>query len=99
MRATLAPAAIRSVDLFDLPWTQPLAEWHDERLVTPRHEGIHRHVVRFMEDAGQLWAIKELPEQLARREYRALLHLTELGIPCVPVQAVVADRGDEIDAA
>jgi tRNA A-37 threonylcarbamoyl transferase component Bud32 len=98
MRVTLAPAALRSSDLLDLPWSEPLAEWTDARLVKPRHEGLHRHVVRFMEDGGQLWAIKELAEGLALREYRVLLYLTDLGIPCVPVQAVVADRGEQLDA-
>jgi tRNA A-37 threonylcarbamoyl transferase component Bud32 len=98
MRVTLAPAALRSSDLLDLPWSEPLAEWNDVRLVKPRHEGIHRHVVRFMEDGGHVWAIKELPEGLALREYRVLLYLTDLGIPCVPVQAVVADRGEDVDA-
>jgi hypothetical protein len=99
MRVTLAPAAIRSVDLLGLPWAEPLCGWRDERLVTPRHEGIHRHVVRFLELGGQLWAVKELPEELALREYRVLLHLAELRIPCVPVQAVVADRRPELEAA
>jgi hypothetical protein len=98
MRVTLAPAALRSADLLVLPWSEPLAEWTDARLVTPRNEGLHRHVVRFMEDREQLWAIKELPEELALREYRILLHLTDLGIPCVPVQAVVGDRGEQLDA-
>jgi hypothetical protein len=98
MRVTLAPAALRSADLLVLPWSEPLAEWHDARLVKPRHEGLHRHVVRFMEDRDQLWALKELPEELALREYRVLLHLADLGIPSVPVQAVVADRGVELDA-
>ncbi|MGA2009401.1 MAG: DUF4032 domain-containing protein [Solirubrobacteraceae bacterium] len=99
MRVTLAPAAIESAGLLDLPWSRPLAEWDDRRLVAPRREGLHRHVVRFVEDGGHLWAIKELPEPLARREYRVLLHLTELGIPCVPVEGVVADRGSDLEAA
>ncbi len=52
-----------------------------------------------LEDGGQLWAIKELPEALALREYRVLLHLADLGIPCVSIQAVVADRGSDLEAA
>jgi hypothetical protein len=67
--------------------------------VDPRHEGVHRHVVRFVEDAGRVWAIKELPERLARREYRLLGRLANLGIPSVVVQGAVVDRGPEIDAA
>ncbi len=99
MKFTFAPAAIGSTALLDLPWTAPLEQWTDPRLVIPRQAGLHRHVVRFVEDGGQLWAIKELPEELARREYRVLLHLTELGIPCVPVHGVVAERDGDLDAA
>jgi tRNA A-37 threonylcarbamoyl transferase component Bud32 len=99
MRLTLAPAAIEATGLLDLPWSRPLAQWTDHRLVTPRREGLHRHVVRFIEDHGRLWAIKELPESFAHREYRVLLALGELGIPSVRVEAVIADRGPDIDAA
>ncbi len=99
MRLTLAPAAIESAGLIDLPWARPLADWEDRRLVTPPREGLHRHVVRFIEDRGHLWAIKELPEELAKREYRILLHLAEIGVPCVTIEGVVADRGADLDAA
>ncbi len=99
MRVTFAPAALDAVALLDLPWSRPLAEWEDRRLVVPRRAGLHRHVVRFLEEGRRLWAIKELPERLAEREYRVLLHLTELGIPCVSLQGVVADRGSGLDAA
>lgn len=100
MRFTFAPAAIGSAVLLDLPWPVPLSDWSDRRLVaTPRQAGLHRHVVRFLEDGGRLWAIKELAEPLARREYRVLLHLTDRGIPCVPLHGVVADRGHDLDAA
>ena len=98
MRITLAPAAITSVDLLSLPWTEPLLEWRSERLVTPRHEGLHRHVVRFIEDGPHILAVKELPAALATREYRVLLHVAELGIACVPVQGVVTDREPGLEA-
>ena len=98
MRVTLAPAAIESAGLLGLPWDRPLREWDDPRLVVTRHEGLHRHVVRFVEEDGRLWAIKELPEDLARREYRVLGRLAELGVPCVVVWGIVADRGEELDA-
>jgi hypothetical protein len=98
MRMTLAPAAIESAGLLGLPWQRPLRDWDDPRLVVARHEGLHRHVVRFVEDGGRLWAIKELPENLARREYRVLGRLAELGVPSVVVYGVVSDRGGELDA-
>jgi hypothetical protein len=93
------PAAIGSAELFGLPWSVPLAEWDDERIVVPRNAGLHRHVVRFIEVAGAVWAIKELPVELAEREYEVLQWLRELSIPCVPLNGVVADRGPELQSA
>ena len=56
----------------DLPWDEPLAEWESERLVEVVR-GIHRHVVRFVEYESPMgpaiYAVKELPEPIARREY------------------------------
>ena len=46
-----------------------------------RQRGIHRHVVRFVEDDGVLYALKELPERLARREYTLLRALDRAGHP------------------
>ena len=70
----------------------PLAQWRDERLVEIRQRGISRHVVRFVYDDGVLYALKELSERLARREYRLLRALAELGIPAVEVVGVAVDR-------
>lgn len=73
-------------------------EWTDERLVEIRHRGISRHNVRFVVEAGQVFALKELDERLARREYRLLRKLKELGIPAVEVLGVVVDRPGDLDA-
>ena len=59
-------------DFLDLPWERPLERWTHERLVNVV-AGIHRHVVRFVEYDGRLYALKELPRRYAEREYR-LLH-------------------------
>jgi tRNA A-37 threonylcarbamoyl transferase component Bud32 len=48
-------------------------------------------VVRFVYDDGTLYALKELSERLARREYRLLRALTELGIPAVEVVGIAVD--------
>ena len=98
MRVVFTPPATEAAGLLDLPWSKPLEEWDDRRLIHPRNEGVHRHVVRFVEDAGLVWAIKELPERLARREYRLLGRLADLGIPSVVVQGVVVDRAPGVDA-
>ena len=70
---------------------EPLAEWQDERLVEIRQRGISRHVVRFVYDDGTLYALKELSERLARREYRLLRALAELSIPAVEVVGIAVD--------
>jgi len=101
MRVIFAPGpeAREAAGLLGLPWAVPLAEWEDPRLVNPRDPGVHRHVVRFISEASIVWAIKELPERLARREYQLLRKLADLGIPSVIAQGVIVDRGPDLDAA
>jgi hypothetical protein len=81
----------------DLPWQQPLENWESERLVEVVR-GISRHVVRFVEYDGALYALKELPAPLAWREYRLLRALEERAMPVVEGVGVVAERGDDLDA-
>jgi Domain of unknown function (DUF4032)/Lipopolysaccharide kinase (Kdo/WaaP) family len=92
MRFVFTPPADHAAGLLTLPWAEPLADWHDERLVEIRQRGISRHVVRFAYDDGELYALKELNERLARREYRLLRALAELNIPAVEVVGVAVDR-------
>jgi uncharacterized protein DUF4032/lipopolysaccharide kinase (Kdo/WaaP) family protein len=84
-------------DFLDLPWETPLADWESERLVEVVR-GIHRHVVRFVEYSGALYALKEMPPELARREYRLLRELAAEEMPVVEVVGVVTDRADDLDA-
>jgi hypothetical protein len=84
-------------DFLDLPWDQPLADWHSERLVE-LVRGISRHVVRFVNYDGRIYALKELPERLARREYSLLRRLAGESIPVVDVVGVVSGRGPDLDA-
>jgi hypothetical protein len=86
------PPAEAAAGLLTLPWDRPLEEWTDDRLVEIRQRGISRHVVRFVVEGGEVFAIKEIDERLARREHRLLRRLGELGIPAVEVLGVVADR-------
>jgi len=93
MRIQLVPRAAQA-DLLDLPWHESLEEWASARLVdVPR--GIGRHVVRFVEDAGRLFALKELPPELAQREYRLLRELADRGIAAVEPVGVVRERARE----
>jgi hypothetical protein len=91
VRFVFTPPADHAAGLLSLPWSEPLAEWEDERLVEIRQRGISRHVVRFVYDDGVLYALKELSERLARREYRLLRALAELNIPAVEVVGIAVD--------
>lgn len=98
VRFVFAPPAEDTAGLLSLPWREPLADWVDDRLVEIRQRGISRHVVRFVTDSGHVYAVKELDERLARREYRLLRELAELSIPAVEVVGVVVDRPGDLDA-
>ena len=84
-------AAAPDAALIDLPWHLPLEEWPEERLAAlPR--GISRHVVRFVRLGGNVMALKEIDENLARREYGLLRLLRRLEIPCVEPLGVISGR-------
>ena len=85
-------------DFLDLPWEVPLEEWQSERLVDVVR-GISRHVVRFVNYDGRLYALKELPAPLARREYVLLRALAAREMPVVEVVGIVGERSDgDLDA-
>jgi hypothetical protein len=84
-------------DFLDLPWESPLETWTHERLVDVV-AGIHRHVVRFVAYEDRLYALKELPVQLARKEYGFLRQLAADEMPVVEVVGVVSEREEELDA-
>ena len=84
-------------DFLDLPWDEPLEEWSSPRFVEVAR-GIGRHVVRFVDYDGALYALKELPPRLAQREYRLLRALAEVGLPAVEVVGVVSDRGESTES-
>jgi hypothetical protein len=98
MRFVFSPPADEAAGLLSLPWSEPLESWNDERLVEIRMRGLSRHVVRFVTDDGELYALKSIHENLARREYRLLRHLAEAGVPAVSVVGFVIDRGRDADA-
>jgi hypothetical protein len=81
----------------DLPWDEPLEEWRSARIVT-LIRGISRHVVRFVEYDGALYALKELPERPARREYTLLRRLEDQELPVVEAVGLVTNRADDLDA-
>jgi hypothetical protein len=93
-----SPPAEAAAGLLTLSWELPLEDWTDERLTEIPQRGLSRHVVRFVAEGGEVFALKEIPERLARREYTLLRRLNELGIPAVDVLGVVVDRPHDLDA-
>ena len=91
MRFVFTPPADHAAGLLTLPWAEPLADWRDDRLVEIRQRGISRHVVRFVYEDGTLYALKELSERLARREYRLLRALADMSVPAVEVVGIAVD--------
>ena len=81
----------------DLPWDRPLEEW-DSRRIVKLIRGISRHVVRFVEYDGVLYALKELPERPARREWTLLRRLESQALPVVEPVGLVTGRADDLDA-
>ncbi len=98
MRFLFSPPAEATAGLLTLPWREALADWMDDRLVEVPQRGLSRHVVRFVSEAGEVFALKEIHERLARREYQLLRQLDKLSIPAVEVLGVVVDRGTDLDA-
>jgi Domain of unknown function (DUF4032)/Lipopolysaccharide kinase (Kdo/WaaP) family len=98
MRFVFTPPGDATAGLVSLPWREPLAQWRDDRLVEIRNRGLSRHVVRFVAEAGEIFALKELDERLARREYHLLRQLAGLGVRAVEPVGVVVDRPDGQDA-
>lgn len=71
-------------DFLDLPWHLPLAAWAPAcpRVVQlPR--GLSRHEVLFVSYGHAVYALKELPEPVAEREYDLLSLLEERRLPAV----------------
>ncbi|HKG20030.1 MAG TPA: DUF4032 domain-containing protein [Candidatus Limnocylindrales bacterium] len=78
-----------AISLVDLPWEQPLAEWSEEQLAfRTLPVGPSRHLVRFLTADGVLYALKELPLEIGRGEYKVLLHLESAGLPAVKPSGV-----------
>jgi hypothetical protein len=89
-----------NTELLALPYDLPLAEW-DESLVVHVPRGISRHVVRFVQADGQIFAIKEATDRFVRREHELLRALADRSVPVVDAYGTVvertADDGSELD--
>jgi hypothetical protein len=78
----------------DLPLDFPLGSWDHERLVNPVR-GLHRHVVVFVAYGDDMYALKELPDRVAHREYRLLRELVERDVPTVDAIGTITGRTDD----
>ena len=87
-----------TADLLALPWGLPLSEWTIPDV--PLRDiavGPSRHLVKFVEADGKLWAVKELPRHIADKEYGVLRRLEDMGLPAVRPAGLV--RQPEFDTA
>jgi Domain of unknown function (DUF4032)/Lipopolysaccharide kinase (Kdo/WaaP) family len=88
-----------SPGLLALPWHQPLGAWTDDVAAFRRVAvGPSRHLVRFLEADGVLYALKELPQRVARKEYRVLRELEARELPAVRAAGLVEqeDSGNAV---
>lgn len=71
-------------DFLDLPWHLPVSEWSSaSEKVEEMPRGLSRHPVVFLNYSGEIYAFKEMPGELAEREYTTLLKIEELRLPAV----------------
>lgn len=70
--------------LLALPWDLPLRQWNVPDV--PLRDiavGPSRHLVKFVDADGALWAVKDMPPRVAAKEYEVLRRLEEMGLPAV----------------
>ena len=95
MRFLFRPPADEAAGLLALPWEKPLEEWPDDVVLNVPQRGISRHVVRFVANDGHVYALKEIVEPLARKEYALLTDFAAEGLPTVQVLGICVDRPDD----
>jgi hypothetical protein len=95
MRFLFRPPAVEAAGLLALPWDRPLEDWPEDELLTIPQRGISRHVVRFVAGDGHVYALKEIVEPLARKEYALLGDFAAEGLPAVEVLGICVDRPDD----
>jgi hypothetical protein len=82
-----------NTELIGLPFDDPLAQWPDEYIVhVPR--GISRHLVRFVDVGGEVFAVKEATDRFVLREHQLLRALADHSVPVVEAYATVVGRCD-----
>jgi hypothetical protein len=83
-------------DFLDLPWRLPLSRWRDEcPRVVDVQRGLSRHEVQFVSYGSAIYAVKELADTCAEREYEMLLQLEDCGLPSVVAVGHARARQDD----
>ena len=98
MRAPEFRLRTPSAGLLALPWDRPLSQWNVPDV--PLRDiavGPSRHLVKFVEADDALWAVKDIPQRIAAKEYDVLRRLEEMGLPAVRPAGLVAQP--EFDTA
>jgi Domain of unknown function (DUF4032)/Lipopolysaccharide kinase (Kdo/WaaP) family len=96
VRAADIRLRVATPGLLALPWLEPLAEWYATEV--PLRDipvGPSRHLVRFVETDGALWALKELPQRIAAKEYAVLRGLEARALPAVRPVGLVSQPGED----
>lgn len=76
--------------LLALPWDRALADWMaPEVSLRAFPVGPSRHLVKFVESDGELWALKELPARIGTREYDVLTRLEDMCLNAVQPAGLV----------
>lgn len=75
----------------ELPWAQPLGKWPAELFVDVAR-GVSRHPVRFAACGEHIYAIKEIDQRLAEREFAALRGMAQAALPVVEPVGLVTGR-------
>jgi hypothetical protein len=90
MRAPEFRLRIPTPGLLALPWDRSLDQWAVPDV--PLRDiavGPSRHLVKFVDADGALWAVKDMPPRIAVKEYEVLRRLEEMGLPAVRPAGVV----------
>lgn len=87
-----------SPGLVALPWDLHLSEWMvPEVPLRDIAVGPSRHLVKFVDADGSLWAVKDLPPRIAVKEYENLRRMEDMGLPAVRPAGLVLQH--ELDTA
>jgi hypothetical protein len=85
-----------SPGLLGLPWELHLSRWDvTEVPLRDLPVGPSRHLVRFVEVDGRLFALKDLPIRIAHKEYAVLRDLEGRGLPAVRAVGLVEHRDQD----